>query len=89
MPHREIQHAVSEIHKELNLSQKISPESALLLKQAIQEIESALKEKGPSSQLERPLVSPLESWLVDFGEEHPKISGWARAIINQATALGL
>lgn len=89
MPYREIQQAVAQIHEELKKAPLLSPESALLLQKAMQEIESSLKEKGPQALFEKQRLSPLESWLIDFGDEHPKISSWARAILNQANALGI
>lgn len=89
MPYREIQKAVAQIHQELEKAPVLSPESALLLKQAMHEIENQLAKKGPKALLEQPSLTPLESWILDFGDDHPRISAWAKTILNQANALGL
>lgn len=89
MPYREIRHTLQELHQELSSSDRLSPESTQLLREAIAEIESALNNKGSGSILAHPSVSPLQSWALDFSEEHPKISKWIQTTLDQATALGI
>jgi chromosome segregation ATPase len=86
----DLQHTLSELHRELAEARQLAPEERALLESAIGEIQQALERA--SAVETRDASAPgdaLEGAAVRLEAEHPGVAGAVRALVDALAKAGI
>jgi hypothetical protein len=81
-----LQQSLTRLHSELSGAPKLDEASKRLLREVLQDIEGALKERQPAAQAPR---SRLEELAVRFEAGHPTLSASIREFVDLLGRAGL